>query len=37
MNADDLEKLIDRTSVAEVIEMISGIAGLKADHIRSAW
>jgi hypothetical protein len=37
MNADDLEKLIDQTSVAKVIEMVSGIAGLKADHIAENW
>jgi len=37
MDAMDLEKLIDQTSLAKVVEMLSGIAGLKADHIRETW
>ena len=37
IGADDLERLIDSTSLAKVVEMLSGIAGEKADHIRTNW
>ena len=32
-----LEQIIDATSVAKVLDMMSGICGQKADHIQSNW
>ena len=37
MDAMDLEKLIDQTSLAKVVDMLAGISGLKADHIAENW
>jgi hypothetical protein len=32
-----LEKLVDATSLAKVCDMLSGISGQKAEHIRENW
>jgi hypothetical protein len=35
--ADQLESLIDRSSLATVLEALSQVCGEKADHLRSNW
>lgn len=35
--SDQIEAIIDRTSVVEVLALIADICSEKADHIRSNW
>lgn len=37
VSEDDLERLIDMTSLAEVLETLAKIASEKAEHVRSTW
>ena len=34
---DELERLVDRHGLAQVLELLQVIAGLKAEHIRHTW
>jgi hypothetical protein len=34
---DSLEKLVDRRSVGEILEMLSEMSYEKAEHLRSNW
>ena len=35
--ADEIEQIIDATSVAQLLELIAGICHEKAEHLRSNW
>lgn len=37
LDRDVLENLVDRTSLIEVLEALSEIAGLKQEHVQANW
>lgn len=34
---NELERLIDAEGVASVLDALSGLCGLKAEHVRTSW